>query len=146
MIPLIPSWKSPRPALKISNVTIMPSDLRQCKTFRREVPAPFGMGTHSSRRSFPRKACPELAEGGGIQSDDRTLPRVCGVDSRFRGNDCAPNNTSTRRETHLEDRLSSSNDPESLHLLSKQTKPKRLPGERLQGCGFLARGTAPQMQ
>jgi len=38
----------------------------------------FGMGIHSSRRSFPRKR---------IQSGDGTLPKLSGVDSRFRGND-----------------------------------------------------------
>jgi len=41
----------------------------------------FGMGIHTSRRSFPSRSA------GGIQSDDSTFPKVYGVDSRFRGND-----------------------------------------------------------
>jgi hypothetical protein len=47
---------------------------------------------------------PVIPAKAGIQSDDSTFPKVCGVDSRpsassgqaFRGNDCAPNDTSTR--------------------------------------------------
>ena len=39
----------------------------------------FGMGIHSSRRSFPSRSA------GGIQSDDSTFPKVCGVDSSRHG-------------------------------------------------------------
>jgi hypothetical protein len=52
----------------------------------------FGMEIHSNYRSFPRKR---------IQSDDSTFPKVCRVDSRFRGNDRRfesrpiPNDTNT---------------------------------------------------
>jgi hypothetical protein len=38
---------------------------------------------------------PVIPAKAGIQSDDSTFPKVCGVDSRFRGNDCAPNDTTT---------------------------------------------------
>ena len=31
---------------------------------------------------------PVIPAKAGIQSDDSTFPKVCGVDSRFRGNDC----------------------------------------------------------
>jgi hypothetical protein len=46
----------------------------------------FGMRSLSKRRPFPR-----------IQPEDSTLLKVCGVDSHFRGNDCAPNDTTTQR-------------------------------------------------
>jgi len=44
---------------------------------------------------------PVIPAKAGIQCDDSTFPKVCGVDSRFRGNDCALNDcalydTSTR--------------------------------------------------
>jgi hypothetical protein len=39
----------------------------------------FGMGINSSHLSFPSRPA------GGIQSDESTFPKVCGVDSRFRG-------------------------------------------------------------
>ena len=54
----------------------------------------FGMGDQLEPPVIPAKA--------GIQSDDSTFPKVCGVDSRFRGNDyglerpCLANDTSTR--------------------------------------------------
>jgi hypothetical protein len=35
---------------------------------------------------IPAKA-PVILAKAGIQSDDSTFPKVCGVDSRFRGND-----------------------------------------------------------
>jgi hypothetical protein len=38
---------------------------------------------------------PVIPAEAGIQSDDSTFPKICGVDSRFRGNDCAPNDTRT---------------------------------------------------
>ena len=41
------------------------------------------------------------AVAGGIQSDDSTFPKVCGVDPRFRGNDCVPNDTSTQLKIGL---------------------------------------------
>jgi hypothetical protein len=45
---------------------------------------------------------PVIPAKAGIQSDDSTFPKVCGVDSRFRGNDCGlqrpclANDTSTQ--------------------------------------------------
>jgi hypothetical protein len=43
------------------------------------VQVSFGMGIHSSRRSFPSRSA------GGIQSDDSAYPKVCGVDSSRHG-------------------------------------------------------------
>jgi len=41
---------------------------------------------------------PVIPAKAGIHSDDSTFPKVCGVDSRFRGNDqVSPNDTNTRR-------------------------------------------------
>jgi hypothetical protein len=48
---------------------------------------------------------------GGIQSVDSAFPKVCQVDSRFRGNDCGferpclANNTSTRTHADLRIRV-----------------------------------------
>src|SRR5208337_1355356 len=51
---------------------------------------------------------PVIPAKAGIQSDDTTLPKFCGVDSRFRGNDrrfrgndCAPNETAAFAGTTL---------------------------------------------
>ena len=52
--------------------------------FQMQKLASFGMGIYSSRPSFPRKR---------ESSPASTFPKVCRVDSRFRGNDCAPNDT-----------------------------------------------------
>jgi hypothetical protein len=38
-------------------------------------------------RSVENHPTPVIPAKAGIQSDDRTFPKVCGVDSRFRGND-----------------------------------------------------------
>ena len=53
---------------------------------------------------------PVIPAKAGIQSVDRAFPRVCGVDSRFRGNDdglerpCLANDTTSRR-AELIDRI-----------------------------------------
>ncbi len=51
---------------------------------------------------------PVIPAKAGIQSDDSTFPKVCGVDSRFRGNDClglANDTTTVRRQpTHIRKR------------------------------------------
>jgi hypothetical protein len=67
------------------------SNLELLKKQAQESP---GVGVISDEIPFETSVIPAKA---GIQSEDSAFPQVCGVDSRFRGNDCAANDTAAKR-------------------------------------------------